>query len=84
MSRSSVHVIVPESPIYVDAFEARTDYVGLGQPSECPEYRVFISLAPPTAEQAMMFHVSIEEARFLRSAIDTVLDQHDAITRGTN
>lgn len=84
MSQPSMRVIVPNRPIFVDAFEAQAGYVGLGQVPESSEHRIFISLAPPGTELTMMFHVSIDEARFLRSAIDNVLDQHDTATRATN
>jgi hypothetical protein len=85
MSRPTVRVIVPETPLYVDAFEARADYVGLGQADESPEYRLFIRLAPSAApELAVLIHVSLDDARFLREAIDAVLQQYRAITGGAN
>ena len=52
MSRPTIRWIVPESPIYVRALEAETGFVGLGKPSESPDYHVFIQLSPPGASPA--------------------------------
>jgi hypothetical protein len=85
MKPAHVRVIVPETPIYVEACAAETSYVGLGQPPNSEEYRAFILIqVPGVADQGVLVHVSLDDARFLREALDTVIARHRALTSGTN
>ncbi len=85
MSRPTIRLFVPEAPLRVEAYEACAAAVGLGQPPQSAEYRVFIHLAPADApERGAFVHLSIDEAEFLRAALDTVLDQHRARSRDAN
>ncbi len=85
MSRPTIRLIVPEAPFCVEACAARVHSVGLGQAPDGTPHRVFLVLAPPSApERATMIHVSLEDAEFLRDAIDTVLQQHRVIDDNAN
>jgi hypothetical protein len=85
MNRSTIRVFVPETPIYVEACEAEAHYVGLGQPPDSHEHRVFLLLQGRGAPASgTMIHISLDDARFLRDAIDTVLERHRVITTSAN
>jgi hypothetical protein len=85
MNRPTIRVIVPETPVFVEACEAGASYVGLGQPPQSSEHRVFILLeAPGMPGCGTMIHVSLDDARFLRDAIETVLERHRVITSQSN
>jgi hypothetical protein len=80
-----MHVIVPETPLYVEACAVETRHVGLGQPPESQEYRAFILIqVPGIGDRGMMVHISLDDARFLHDAIETVLDRHRVIANGAN
>ena len=85
MSRPSIRLFVPESPLCVEACAAQVHSVGLGQAPEGSPHRIFLVLAPPERpERATLIHVSVDDAQFLREAIDTVLEQHRATTQNAN
>ncbi len=85
MSRPTIRLFVPEAPLRVEAYEACAAVVGLGQPPGGAGHRVFIHLAPPDAPGRGAFvHLGIDEAQFLRDALDTVLEQHRVLSRDAN
>jgi hypothetical protein len=85
MKRSHIRAIVPETPLYVQACAVETHYVGLGQPPDSPEYRAFILVQVAGIDDpGTMIHVSLDDALFLRDAIDTVLERHRVITNNAN
>jgi hypothetical protein len=82
MSRRTVRILVPETPLHVAACAAETHSVGLGQPPESTEHRLFIFFTQvDEPDRGDIVHLSIDNARFLRDAIDTVLEQHAAMRR---
>ena len=85
MNRPKLHLFVPETPLPVEACPVETHSVGLGQAPGVPEHRVFVLLAPAGApERGVLLHLSLDDARFLRDAIDTVLEQQRAIRENVN
>jgi hypothetical protein len=85
MSRPTIRLIVPEAPFYVEACATQVHSVGLGQSPEGSPHRVFLVLAPPEEpERATLIHVSLDDARFLRDAIDTVFERHHATQQNAN
>lgn len=85
MKRSHIRAIIPETPIYVQACAVETHYVGLGQPPDSEAYRAFILVQVPGIDDpGTMVHVSLDDAVFLRDAIDTVLERHRVITSSSN
>jgi hypothetical protein len=85
MSRPTIRLIIPETPFAVEACAALVHSVGLGQAPEISPHRVFLVLAPPEApERVTLIHVSIDDAEFLRDAIDTVLAQHRTVSQNAN
>jgi hypothetical protein len=62
-----------------------TNYVGLGQAGEGQEYRAFILIeVPGIADPGTMVHISLDAARFLHDAIETVLERHRVIANRAN
>ncbi len=85
MSRRTVRILVPETPLQVTACTAQADSIGLGQPPQSSEYRLFIFFSQPEApDRGEVVHISLDNARFLRDAIDTVLEQYRAMKRNAN
>ena len=94
MKPSKIRVFVPETPIYVEACAVEASYVGLGQPPDCRDYRVFLLLgtpgvlhpgmSEPVSQPLAMFHISLDDARFLREALDAVLERHRVIAESAN
>ena len=55
------------------------------QAPNSPEYRAFILVQVPGIDDpGTMVHVSLDDAQFLRDAIDTVLERHRVITNSSN
>jgi hypothetical protein len=85
MSRRTVRILVPESPLEVSACPAQADSIGLGQPPQSTEHRIFIFFSQPDEPgRGDIVHISIDNAGFLRDAIDTVLGQYRTIKRNAN
>jgi hypothetical protein len=89
MKKPSVRIVVPDVPLNVEGCPAEAQTVGLGQIPKNGEYRLFLFLAPPDAppdapERYDVVHLSVDNGRFLRDAIDKVLEQYQAITRNSN
>jgi hypothetical protein len=85
MNRPTIRVFVPQGPLYVEGYAAHVLSVGLGQLPESPDHRVFLLLAPPDQpERGTLFQVNLDDAQFLRDALDTVLERHRAIAGSGN
>ena len=85
MSRPKIRVYVPETPLNVKACAAETHSVGLGQAPASAEHRIFIFfLQEDEADRGEILHLSIDNAAFLRDAIDTVLQEYRVIQRNAN
>jgi hypothetical protein len=83
MSRRSIRVVFPES-LHLQAVPAVAESVGLGRPIDASEYRVFVIMTPPNAPHgADVVHLSVDNARYLRDAIDAVLEEHQAMVSDT-
>lgn len=83
MNPPKVRVFVPETPLNVKACAAEAHSVGLGQAPVSAERRVFIFLVQDEPGGAIV-HLSLENAAFLREAIDTVLQEYRVIKDNAN
>jgi hypothetical protein len=84
MSHQFIRVVFP-ARLHVQAVPAVAESVGLGRPTDSDEYRVFVSMTPPGApDYADIVHLSMDNARYLRDAIDAVLEQHAALANSAN
>jgi hypothetical protein len=85
MSRPKIRVFVPETPLNVKACAAETHSVGLGRAPVTDEHRVFIFFVQEDEpDRGEIVHLSIDNAAFLRDAIDTVLQEYRVITGNAN
>jgi len=85
MSRPKIRVFVPETPLNVKACAVETHSVGLGQAPQSTEHRVFIFfIQEDEPDRGEILHVSLDNAVFLRDAIDTVLQEYRVIQRNAN
>jgi hypothetical protein len=85
MSRPKIHIFVPETPLHVRACAAEGHSVGLGQAPESAEHRVFVFFTQEDEpDRGEIVHLSIDNAVFLRDAIDTVLQEYRALKHHAN
>lgn len=85
MNRPKIRIFVPETPLNVRACAAETHSVGLGQAPESAEHRIFVFfIQEDEPDRGEILHVSLDNAVFLRDAIDTVLEEYRVIRGNAN
>ena len=85
MSRPKIRVFVPETPLNVKACAAESHSVGLGQAPVTAEHRIFFFfMQEDEPDRGEIIHVSLDNAAFLRDAIDTVLQEYRVIKGNAN
>ena len=85
MSRPKIRVFVPETPLNVQACAAEIHSVGLGRAPVTDEHRIFVFFVQEEDPgRGEVVHLSLDNAAFLRDAIDTVLQEYRVITGNAN
>lgn len=79
-----LHIHTPEVPIDVHATAVDVGVVGLCQLPGVPGRRVFVLLQFPGTSVGVTVQLSLEEAAFLRNAIDAVLARERNLADNAN